>query len=194
MGIFHHLLNLFTTSLPRLAGIGSYWNGRDALTRRKDKNALGSYINYYVAEENAISALYHLDKDFHLRPAGKRYWQDVVMNDPAYLVHYAKHISTKVCVGYAVTKYTGKSSLVIERLLVMPEHRRIKIGTRLLLRCVADLPPGIHKMTYVVPEGDLDTQLFLKQTGFKARLPLKENHFPTYSSPNGIRFTWDENQ
>jgi hypothetical protein len=122
----------------------------------------------------------------------KRYWQGVILDDPNYLVHYAMHVGSRMCLGYLVTKYTGRQSVTIERMLVSPEQRRIKIGTRLLLRCVSDKPPGAGKLVYVVPEGDLDTQLFLKSTGFRAKLPIKEGHFPGYANPNGIRFIWDE--
>jgi hypothetical protein len=82
--------------------------------------------------------------------------------------------------------------VTIDRMLVIPEYRRIKVGTRLLLRCISDFPPGVTKLSYVVPEGDLDTQMFLKTAGFKARLPIKENYFPDYQTVNGIRFIWDE--
>jgi GNAT superfamily N-acetyltransferase len=162
------------------------------LTRRNPENDIKNWVNYYVADEHVARSLYSIDKAFHPHPAGKRYWQTVVASEETKLVHFAMHIKTRLCLGYLVTQYTGKSAVNIERMLVIPEYRRIKVGTRLLLRCIADMPPGIHKLAYVVPEGDLDTQLFLKATGFKARLPIKENHFPDYQSVNGIRFTWDE--
>lgn len=191
MGIFHRLSNLITTFLHQLAATGSYSNGRDTLARRPE-NDLKAFINYYIADEHVTRSLYSIDKAFHPHPAGKRYWQNAVTSEDTKLVHFAMHIKTRLCVGYLVTEFTGKQFVSIERMMVIPEYRRIKVGTRLLLRCVADLPPGVSKLSYVVPEGDLDTQLFLKNTGFKARLPLKENHFPDYQNVNGIRFTWDE--
>lgn len=82
----------------------------------------------------------------------------------------------------------------ITRLLVAPDKRRAKIATRLMLSVKAAMPPMIDKLQFVVPELDLDTQLFLRRLEFKARLPLKANAFPGYENENGISFVWRGNK
>lgn len=106
-----------------------------------------------------------------------------------YLAHIAVHKKTSV-LGYVVSRYQGGSTIRIERLLVAPPVRRFKIASRLMVRLVSDKPDEVDRMIFNVPEGDLETQLFLRSVGFKATLPIREGAFPTYSNTNGIRFVW----
>lgn len=160
-----------------------------ARSNKKTPNALGNYINIVVADYIHVRAIYNLDKDFHPYPMPKKWWAEKIGSDPGYVVYAAVCGDTKITVGYVVTSYNDNPKVLrIERLLVAPNYRRYKVGTMLVLRVLADMPPVATNLVYLVPELDLPTHLFLRACGFRARLPIKANAFPMYENSNGIRF------
>jgi hypothetical protein len=108
------------------------------------------------------------------------------------VVHVAVHAHTRSLVGYIVTTWATHNTIRIDRLLVGKDFRRIRVGSRMLLRVLSDKPREVSKLAYVVPEQDLETQLFLKSVGFNAKLPLRQNAFPDTESGVGIKFEWIE--
>jgi hypothetical protein len=159
--------------------------------RPKPSNDLDRYVSITVADPFYTKPLAAVDKTYHPHPMPRKWWSNRCAMDMEIdtVVHAAVDGQTKIVLGYIVSSWDGNSRAVtIERLLVSPQFRRSKVATQLLLRVKADMPPITDRLIYVVPELDLDTQLFLKETGFKARLPLKANAFPGYVNENGILF------
>ena len=157
---------------------------------------LVNYVNYRVATPFDLKAIQKLDatnKQFH---KSNKWWQSRLDAglEAHTVVHVACHIHTRQLVGYVVSTWSAENTLRIDRLLVGDEFRRIRVGTRLLLRVISDKPPTVERMIYTVPEQDLDTQLFLKSVGFKAVLPLREDVFPHTETGIGIKFDWNENE
>jgi hypothetical protein len=159
---------------------------------KNDKKTLENYVNFIQAMPEHARQVANFDAKQHKTPMMLKEWKSLLALEETerivYLAVYGR--KDKVC-GYVITHATSESSVAIERLLVDPELRRIKIGTRLLLRCKGDLPSNYKRIHYVVPEVDLDTQLFLRAVGFKAQLPIKVGAFPGYTpSEDGIKFTY----
>jgi len=158
--------------------------------------ALVNYVNYRVARPLDLRSIQALDATNKQFRKSNRWWQNRLdMDEESHtVVHVAAHIHTRQIVGYVVTTWSSENTIRIDRLLVGDEFRRIRIGTRLLLRVIADKPPTVDRMIYTVPEEDLDAQLFLKSVGFKAVLPLREAVFPHTETGIGIKFEWNENE
>jgi GNAT superfamily N-acetyltransferase len=154
------------------------------------------YISVSGAGEFHTRQIAAFDNRYHPHPMPRKWWSARLSElDPDTLVHIAFCDHTRKIFGYAVSYWpiTGKA-VSITRLLVAPDKRRAKIATRLMLSVKAAMPPMIDKLQFVVPELDLDTQLFLRHLEFKARLPLKANAFPGYANENGISFVWRGNK
>jgi ribosomal protein S18 acetylase RimI-like enzyme len=158
--------------------------------------ALVNYVNYRVAMPLDLKSIQNLDAiNKQVRKSNKWWLARLEQQDePHTVIHVAAHIHTRQIVGYVVTTWSAENTIRIDRLLVGDEFRRIRIGTRLLLRVLSDKPPSVTRMIYTVPEQDLDAQLFLKSVGFKAVLPLRENAFPHTETGIGIKFEWNENE
>lgn len=154
-----------------------------------------NYISVACAGEFHTKQLAAFDNRHHPHPMPRKWWSAKLSIDldPDTLVHIASCDNTKRILGYAISYWPMTSKAVhVTRLLVAPDKRRAKIATRLMLSVESAMPPGINKLQFVVPELDLDTQLFLRQAGFKARLPLKANAFPGYRNESGIMFVRKE--
>ena len=157
-------------------------------------NDLNDYIRYELAQPFMAKTLTAFDKDFHPHPHDRKFWTAVCSPELelSFVVHVAVAGRMRELVGYLITEYTGKSFIEIHRLLVAPHRRRIKVATRLLLTAIAEKPYSANKLIYTVPENDLDTQVFLRASGFKAKAPLVKDAFPGYNHPDGIKFIWRE--
>ncbi len=161
--------------------------------RTKPSNDLDRYVSITVADAFYTKPITFMDNKYHPHPMPRKWWSRRLALDLEIdtVVHAAVHGESKLLMGYIISSWDGQSDTVtISRLLVAPEFRRTKIATMLLLRVKSDMPPICSKIAFVVPELDLDTQLFLKETGFRARVPLKANAFPGYVNENGISFVW----
>jgi len=151
------------------------------------------YVSIACAGEFHTKQLAAFDNRHHPHPMPRKWWSAKLSLDldPDSLVHIASCDHTKRIYGYAISYWPMTSKAVqVTRLLVAPDKRRAKIATRLMLSVKAAMPPMIDKLQFIVPELDLDTQLFLRHLEFKARLPLKANAFPGYVNENGISFVW----
>lgn len=163
----------------------------------KPSNDLDRYVSITVADAFYAKPVVALDNMYHPHPMPRKWWSQRLALDLEIdtVVHTAVHGETKIVMGYIVSSWDGQSdSVSITRLLVAPSFRRTKIATMLVLRVQADMPPITNKPTFLVPELDLDTQLFLKDTGFRAKVPLKANAFPGYVNENGILFIRKESK
>ena len=153
-----------------------------------------NYVNYRVATPFDLQGLMQLDIDNDQRPKTPNWWMRRLDqgDEVNTIVHTAVHIHTRRLVGYIVTTWATATSIRVNRLLVGKEFRRIRIGTRMLLRVLSDKPIGVCTLTYTVPEQDLESQLFLKSVGFIAKMPLRVGAFPNTDSGLGIKFEWNE--
>lgn len=160
---------------------------------------LRNYVNYRAANPFDLRQILALDYERvdgeeRLPPKSEKWWADRLNDGEALhtVIHIAVHIDTKVVVGYIVTTWLTHNTIRIDRLRVGTNFRRIRIGTRLLLRILSDKPPAVTRLTYVVPEQDLNSQLFLRSVGFIANRKMKHGAFPSTETGIGIKFEWNE--
>lgn len=155
---------------------------------------LHNYVNYMVASPVELLAIVQLDQGHYLPAKSEKWWARRLEHGEELntVIHIAMHIHTRRLIGYIATTWLTHNTIKIERLLVGEDFRRIHIGTRMLLRVLADKPPIVTRLVYTVPEADLDSQLFLKAVGFIAKMPLKYDAFPQTETGIGIKFEWNE--
>lgn len=86
-------------------------------------------------------------------------------------------------VGYAAYSLRDRVSLTIEKLAVMPEHQRTRVGTNLLERIVRK-----RKLTEIfVEDKNLIAHLFLRAFGFKATQVMRGQ----YGNPDYYLFQYE---
>lgn len=159
---------------------------------KRNKKSLDSYVDFIMGMPEHARQVANFDAKFHKYPDTLKAWKSIMsIEEMDIIVYLAVHGKQNRICGYMVTSTGPSNSLLVHRMLVDPELRRLKIGTRLLLRFKGDIVSGVKRINYVVPEVDLDTQLFLRAVGFQAKLPLKADAFPGYAgSEAGIKFTY----
>ena len=127
-------------------------------------------------------------------PKSRRWWSaklDITDENNRYIVVVAIHGSTNNIVGVVVAAVLNRPVIRIVRILIHPEIRRNRIGTRILLPiyAVGNLH-GIQEYEVDVPEDYTEMQLFFKSLGFVAELPIKTNKYPEMDNGDAITFRW----
>lgn len=95
------------------------------------------------------------------------------MNDTKTKIMVAQYGNKPV--GYLVTKSISRTKLVIDRIAVDVFYRRRSVGTDLMVDLIQDAYTGevIRKIQCVVPERNLEMQVFLRANGFKAQSVIR---------------------
>lgn len=86
-----------------------------------------------------------------------------------------------IVVGFAILN-TKNDKVVVDKLVIHPYFRRMKLGTALVVEILAKYPAKVHQ--FIVRETDKDSIEFYKNFKFKSRLSQK--HFHT--NEDGIIF------
>lgn len=86
-----------------------------------------------------------------------------------------------ITVGYAVLN-TKNDKVVVDKLVIHPHFRRLKLGTALVVEILAKYPAKVHQ--FIVRETDKLSIEFYKSFKFKSR--LSQQHF--HKNEDGIIF------
>jgi ribosomal protein S18 acetylase RimI-like enzyme len=159
-----------------------------------DKPSLACYAHYREGEMVDLPGIVEFDKLFSDYPKSRKWWAmklDTEDEANRYIVVVAVHGSTNHIVGVVVAAVLNRPVIRIVRVIVHPEVRRNRIGTRILLPiyAVGNLH-GIQEYEADVPEDYTEMQLFFKSLGFVAELPIKTNRFSEMDNGNAITFRW----
>ncbi len=159
--------------------------------KRPARKPLHEFVRYAQAFPAQARILANFDKRHNPSPMSLREWKWTLAEEQVDILCYvALHGKQNSVCGYLLVGPGSATSVSILNVFVEPELRKCGIGTRLLLTLLGDLTPDVARINFVVPEDDLDLQLFLRTVGFKARLPLKAEAFPGRTNETGIKFTY----
>lgn len=158
------------------------------------KFSLADFAHYREAQIVDLPGIVEFDKMYSDYPKNSRWWApklDVEAEDNRYIVVVAIHGQTNNIVGVVVAAVLNRPIIRIVRILVLPDVRRNRIGTRMLLPIYA--VGNLHRIQEYeadVPETDTEMQLFFKSLGFLAELPIKKNKYPEMDNGDAITFRW----
>ena len=159
-----------------------------------DKFTLACYAHYREGEMVDLPGIGEFDRLYSDHPKSRRWWAtklDTRDENNRYIVVVAVHGSTNNIVGVVVAAVLNRPVIRIVRIIIHPELRRNRIGTRILLPiyAVGNLH-GILEYEADVPEDYTEMQLFFKSLGFVAELPIKTNKYPEMDNGDAITFRW----
>jgi ribosomal protein S18 acetylase RimI-like enzyme len=159
-----------------------------------DKPSLACYAHYREAQMVDLPGIEEFDHLFSEAPKTRRWWAsklDVEDERNRYIVVVAVHGATNNIVGVVVAAVLNRPVIRIARILIHPEVRRNRIGTRILLPIYATGNlHGIQEYEADVPEDYTEMQLFFRSLGFMAELPIKQGKYPELENGNSITFRW----
>lgn len=161
------------------------------MTTQSPEPSVCDTLVYRIAGVSDLSAIQQCERAYHPNPKSTMWWhRRLVIDDSSpnanSLVHIAEQFGNVM--GYIVTTWATEQAIRIDRMMIALPFRRSKVGTRLLIRAMVDSPPYVTKMICMVPEEQLDLQLFLRACGFTALVPLREHAFRHTESGIGIKF------
>jgi len=159
-----------------------------------DRPSLADFAHFREAATVDLPGIEEFDHLFSESPKTRRWWAsklDVEDERNRYIVVVAVHGATNNIVGVVVAAVLNRPVIRIVRILIHPEVRRNRIGTRILLPIYATGNlHGIQEYETDVPEDYTEMQLFFRSLGFMAELPIKQGKYPELDNTNSITFRW----
>jgi len=157
---------------------------------------LSCYAHYREGHMVDLPGIEEFDNMFSDYPKSRRWWAarlDTEDDNNRHIVIVAVHGATNNIVGVAVAAVLNRPAIRIVRIIVRPEVRRNRIGTRILLPIYA--VGSLHRIQEYeadVPESDTEMQLFFKSLGFIAELPIKIDKYKERDAMDrdAITFRW----